>query len=133
MNGIDYTPIAGATNAGLATTQNQTTYYAEEIINGCPSLIRFPVLVKINECDVTVYNFVSVDNDSLNEIFMIDGITFYPENNVQALQNVSFTIEPGQTLGIIGKTGSGKSTILNLINRLYDVNFGEILIDNQNS
>ena len=39
----------------------------------------------------------------------------YPENNVQALQNVSFTIEPGQTLGIIGKTGSGKSTILNLI------------------
>jgi gliding motility-associated-like protein len=63
--------------------QNQTTYYAEEIINGCPSLIRFPVLVKINECDVTVYNFVSVDNDSLNEIFMIDGITFYPENNVQ--------------------------------------------------
>jgi ATP-binding cassette subfamily B multidrug efflux pump len=56
----------------------------------------------------------------------------YPENNVQALQNVSFTIEPGQTLGIIGKTGSGKSTILNLINRLYDVNFGEILIDNQN-
>lgn len=63
--------------------QNQTTYYAEEIINGCPSLIRFPVLVKINECDVTVYNFVSVDNDGLNEIFTIDGITFYPENNVQ--------------------------------------------------
>ena len=63
--------------------QNQTTYYAEEIINGCPSLIRFPVLVKINECDVTVYNFVSVNNDGLNEIFTIDGITFYPENNVQ--------------------------------------------------
>lgn len=63
--------------------QNQMTYYAEEIINGCPSLIRFPVLVKINECDVTVYNFVSVDNDGLNEIFTIDGITFYPENNVQ--------------------------------------------------
>ena len=63
--------------------QNQTTYYSEEIINGCPSLIRFPVLVKINECDVTVYNFVSVDNDGLNEIFTIDGITFYPENNVQ--------------------------------------------------
>jgi len=56
----------------------------------------------------------------------------YPENNVLALQNVSFIIEPGQTLGIIGKTGSGKSTILNLINRLYDVSSGEILIDNQN-
>ena len=56
----------------------------------------------------------------------------YPENNVQALHNISFTIQPGQTLGIIGKTGSGKSTILNLINRLYDVSSGEILIDNQN-
>lgn len=56
----------------------------------------------------------------------------YPENNVQALHNISFTIEPGQTLGIIGKTGSGKSTILNLINRLYDITSGEILIDGEN-
>jgi ATP-binding cassette subfamily B multidrug efflux pump len=77
--------------------------------------------------------------NSSNEIIEFNGkiefknVSFiYPENNVQALQNVSFTIEPGQTLGIIGKTGSGKSTILNLINRLYDVNSGEILIDNQN-
>lgn len=77
--------------------------------------------------------------NSNEEIIDFDGkiefknVSFiYPENNVQALQNISFMIQPGQTLGIIGKTGSGKSTILNLINRLYDVSSGEILIDNQN-
>lgn len=63
--------------------QNQTTYYAEENFNGCPSLNRFPVLVSINECDVTVYNFVSVNQDGLNEIFTIDGIIYYPNNNVE--------------------------------------------------
>ena len=79
-----FTQATGGTPLPLTTVlQNQTTYYAEAIINGCPSLTRFPVLVKINECDVTVYNFVSVDNDGLNEVFMIDGITFYPDNNVQ--------------------------------------------------
>jgi gliding motility-associated-like protein len=79
-----FSQATGGTPLPLTTVlQNQTTYYAEAIINGCPSLTRFPVLVKINECDVTVYNFVSVDNDGLNEVFMIDGITFYPDNNVQ--------------------------------------------------
>lgn len=79
-----FTQATGGTALPLTTVlQNQTTYYAEAIINGCPSLNRLPVVVKINECDVAVYNFVSVDNDGLNEIFTIDGITFYPENNVQ--------------------------------------------------
>jgi gliding motility-associated-like protein len=79
-----FSQATGGTPLPFTTVlQNQSTYYAEGIINGCPSLTRFPVLVKINECDVTVYNFVSVDNDGLNEIFTIDGITFYPDNNVQ--------------------------------------------------
>ena len=45
------------------------------------------------------------------------------------LSNVSFHIEPGQTVGIIGGTGSAKSTLVQLIPRLYDVTEGEILID----
>lgn len=53
----------------------------------------------------------------------------YDDTNITALKDVSFTIEPGQTLAILGKTGSGKSTILELIGRLYDVEKGEILID----
>lgn len=56
----------------------------------------------------------------------------YEDTNIQALKNVSFVLEKGKTLAILGKTGSGKSTILNLIARLYDVNSGEILIDDLN-
>ncbi|WBU89541.1 ABC transporter ATP-binding protein [Cellulophaga omnivescoria] len=53
----------------------------------------------------------------------------YDDTNITALHNVSFTINPGETIAIIGKTGSGKSTILDLIARLYDVSSGNILID----
>lgn len=53
----------------------------------------------------------------------------YEDTNITALNNISFTIEKGQTVAIIGKTGSGKSTILDLIARLYDVSSGEILLD----
>jgi len=53
----------------------------------------------------------------------------YDDTNIEALKNVSFNIQCGKTLGILGKTGSGKSTILNLIARLYDVDKGSIFID----
>ncbi len=56
----------------------------------------------------------------------------YEDTNIQALKNVSFTLEKGKTLAILGKTGSGKSTILNLIARLYDSTSGEIFIDDVN-
>ncbi len=53
----------------------------------------------------------------------------YPESGIKALQNVSFSIEPGQTLAIIGKTGSGKSTVSTLVARLFDATSGDVLID----
>ncbi|MDH3381929.1 MAG: ABC transporter ATP-binding protein/permease [Flavobacteriaceae bacterium] len=53
----------------------------------------------------------------------------YDDTNITALKNVSFNIESGKTLAILGKTGSGKSTIAQLIARLYDVEKGSILID----
>lgn len=56
----------------------------------------------------------------------------YDDTNITALQNVSFKLEKGKTLAILGNTGAGKSTIINLIARLYDVNTGELLIDNTN-
>ena len=55
----------------------------------------------------------------------------YDDTGITALKNLSFQLNKGQTLAIIGKTGSGKSTILDLIGRLYDVDNGEILIDNK--
>lgn len=56
----------------------------------------------------------------------------YPENNITALTNVSFKLKQGQSLGITGQVGSGKSSIINLITRQYDTSAGEILIDNKN-
>jgi ATP-binding cassette subfamily B protein len=56
----------------------------------------------------------------------------YPENRVRALNNVSFILKEGQTLGITGQVGSGKSSIVNLLTRLYDTTEGTILIDRKN-
>ncbi|NND09643.1 MAG: ABC transporter ATP-binding protein [Flavobacteriaceae bacterium] len=53
----------------------------------------------------------------------------YDDTNITALNGVSFKVDHGETLAIIGKTGSGKSTILDLIGRLYDIDEGSILID----
>jgi ATP-binding cassette subfamily B multidrug efflux pump len=53
----------------------------------------------------------------------------YPDTGIQALKNVSFEIRPGEFVAIIGRTGSGKSTIANLLMRMYDADSGEIKID----
>jgi len=56
----------------------------------------------------------------------------YTDTNIQALKNLSFTLKEGNTLGIFGKTGSGKSTIANLVCRLYDTTTGSISFGNTN-
>jgi ATP-binding cassette subfamily B protein len=53
----------------------------------------------------------------------------YEDTNIKALDNISFSVNKGETLAIIGRTGSGKSTILSLISRLYDPTSGSITID----
>lgn len=65
----------------------------------------------------------------IGKIEFVDVTFKYPDTNITALKNLSFTINSGETLAILGHTGSGKSTILELIGRLYDVTSGEILID----
>jgi len=58
-------------------------------------------------------------------------VTFtYDDTNITALKNISFSVKQGETLTILGKTGSGKSTIIELISRLYDTTKGSILLDN---
>jgi ATP-binding cassette subfamily B protein len=55
----------------------------------------------------------------------------YEDTNITALKDISFTINEGETVAILGKTGSGKSTILDLVARLYDIQLGEISIDDR--
>ena len=79
-----------------------------------------------------------VQNTCEDDIDLSGNITFknvsfaYPESGIKALKNISFEIEKGKTLAIVGKTGAGKSSIINLLMRNYDVDSGEILIGNKN-
>ncbi|WP_323788613.1 ABC transporter ATP-binding protein [Psychroserpens sp.] len=73
----------------------------------------------------TVTEYTKIEgNIDFNEVTFI-----YPDTNIKALDHISFSIKRGETLAILGKTGSGKSTILDLIGRLYDVQEGSITID----
>ena len=58
-----------------------------------------------------------------------ENVTFSYRGKAPALENVSFDIRPGQTLAIVGQTGSGKSSVAKLINRIYDANAGRVRID----
>jgi ATP-binding cassette subfamily B protein len=89
-----------------------------------------------------INQFLSVKNDIISvknldtEIegkLVFNDVSFtYPDSGIQALKNISFDVEPGESIAIIGTTGSGKSTIANLICRLYDVKDGSVEIDGRN-
>lgn len=73
------------------------------------------------------------EHSSIEGSIIFDRVNFiYEDTNIHALKDVSFKVDAGKTLAILGKTGSGKSTILELIGRLYDVTDGQILIDHKN-
>ena len=80
----------------------------EEEIHDCENAVEFPVKGKI----------------TFNHFFFT-----YPESKNETLQDINITIEPGETVGIIGKIGSGKSTLVNSLLRLYNVSPRSILID----
>lgn len=87
---------------------------------------------RINEFLDIQNDLVSTENieTEIQGEIQVKNLTFvYPESGIKALDQVSFEIKAGQTLGIIGTTGSGKSTIANLLMRMYDPSEGEILID----
>lgn len=86
--------------------------------------------------DIEQSSDVSLATDSANtnnDKVIFKNVTFtYEGAKEPALSNVSFTVKKGQTIGIIGGTGSGKSTLVNLIPRFYDVTEGEVLVDGIN-
>lgn len=68
--------------------------------------------------------------ESLNGDIVIKDLTFaYPDTDLAALKDINITIKKGETLGIVGRTGSSKTTLINLLLRLYNVENGKILIN----
>jgi ATP-binding cassette subfamily B protein len=81
------------------------------------------------EPEITSFNKKEI---KLTGLIEFKDVSFkYPDTGIEAIKNISFKVEKGQFLAIIGRTGSGKSTIANLLMRMYDADQGEILIDNQ--
>ncbi len=74
----------------------------------------------------------NIPEDGIKGKIEFKNVSFSYEKGKKILNNVSFTIEPGETVGIVGSTGSGKSTVVNLILRYYDNYEGEVFIDDQN-
>lgn len=81
---------------------------------------------------VEIKNGIGVKKSFNGEIVFENVTLLYPETNTKALDNLSFKIKAGEKVGIVGKVGSGKSSLLNLINRLYDVDEGKVLIGGSN-
>lgn len=98
------------------------------------------VLVSVRRINEVLDTEVTIENGIVNEKNKPSGGTIefcnvsfqYPDAGNYALENISFTADAGETVAIIGSTGSGKSTLVNLIPRFYDVTDGEILIDGMN-
>ncbi|MBK0403432.1 ABC transporter ATP-binding protein [Adhaeribacter sp. BT258] len=89
---------------------------------------------RINEFLDTETDIISQRNFEKEIVgdIQFENVTFvYPDTGIVALKNLNFSIKHGETLAIIGNTGSGKSTVANLVTRLYDVSEGRILIDGE--
>jgi len=107
----------------------------------------FEIFGNLNKSASYIYSFVNVfnykskiNNNSTKKIpkILSKGITFknvffrYPKSDEFVLKNINVTIKPGENIAIVGENGSGKTTFIKLLSRLYDVSDGEILIDNTN-
>lgn len=89
---------------------------------------------RINEFLREKNNIQSTENldTEIDGKLVFEKVNFiYPDSGIHALKDISFEVNPGESIAIIGTTGSGKSTIANLILRLYDSSNGDIKIDNR--
>lgn len=98
---------------------------------GAASMDRLNTIFDEKSEIVEIENPVELSQVKGNVIF--DNVSFkYPNSNHYALKDISFTLREDKMLAIVGRTGSGKSTIANLILRLYDIDKGNIYLDNIN-
>lgn len=89
------------------------------------TMIQEEPVIDVEESDETILHSVSGKVD-------IENVNFSYEPEKELIQNLNLHIKPGQRVAIVGPTGCGKTTIINLLMRFYDVNSGEIKVDNKN-
>ncbi|MEZ5057727.1 MAG: ABC transporter ATP-binding protein [Saprospiraceae bacterium] len=92
-------------------------------------LVAAERVFNILDRDEKIENKGKIDSGKLNGNVVFDKVSFAYNDVDYVLNEVSFEIKPFETMAIVGSTGSGKSTIINLLNRFYDIQKGEIVID----
>lgn len=87
---------------------------------------------KILDTDSNIQDVGTIDKDSVKGEIEFKNVRFGYLENEEVLHGISFKVKAGETIAIVGATGAGKSTIINLLNRFYEINSGAILIDGIN-
>ena len=112
----------------LLTTVRRIVEFTEQFQRGMTGIERF---TEIMDQDIEIFDDDdAVDLENVKGKIEIKDVSFkYNNNSENVLNNISFTINPGQKVALVGPSGGGKTTLCNLIPRFYDVEDGEILIE----
>lgn len=112
----------------LLTTVRRIVEFTEQFQRGMTGIERF---TEIMDQDIEIFDDEdAVDLENVKGKIEIKNVSFkYNNNNENVLNNISFTIHPGQKVALVGPSGGGKTTLCNLIPRFYDVEDGEILVE----
>ena len=112
----------------LLTTVRRIVEFTEQFQRGMTGIERF---TEIMGQDIEIFDDEdAVDLEDVKGKIEIKDVSFkYNNNNENVLNNISFTINPGQKVALVGPSGGGKTTLCNLIPRFYDVEDGEILVE----
>lgn len=112
----------------LLTTVRRIVEFTEQFQRGMTGIERF---TEIMDQDIEIFDDEdAVDLENVKGKIEIKNVSFkYNNNNENVLNNISFTIIPGQKVALVGPSGGGKTTLCNLIPRFYDVEDGEILVE----
>ena len=87
---------------------------------------------EILEKEENVQDNGTVEATHFKGLIQLKDVRFSYIKNEEVLKGINLEVQPGETIAIVGSTGAGKSTIINLLNRFYEINSGEITIDNRN-